>query len=84
MFQGDGGVIDFGEMPGGISRTRAIKLLNRGRADIPLKLVISGVGFMFIFINTASSHLRPPLVPTYLLIYLYDDIIAIKMYFVRC
>ncbi|XP_065064819.1 uncharacterized protein LOC135691023 isoform X3 [Rhopilema esculentum] len=59
MFQEDGGVIDFGEMPGGISRTRAIKLLNRGRADIPLKLVISGISSKFRSFAFVDSDMTP-------------------------
>ena len=39
--------LDFGEMPGGINRSRSLKLLNKGRAEVPLRLVLSGVSISF-------------------------------------
>ena len=41
-------MIDFGEMPADVKRTRSLKLRNRGRADVPLKLVLSGVSFFHL------------------------------------
>ena len=35
--------IDFGEMPGGASRSRPLRIINKGRADVPLRLTISAV-----------------------------------------
>eukprot|EP00794_Sanderia_malayensis_P019054 gene19054-20968_t len=59
ILQEDGEIVDFGVMQGGLTRTKSLKLVNKGRANVPLKLVLSANVSIWKYIVFVDSEMAP-------------------------